>query len=111
MGKMSRDKGKSGEREVAEIIRSHGFEARRGQQFRGSPGSPDVIHSIPNIHIEVKRAERFNLYDALDQAHDESHAADTAVIFHRRNNKRWVVVLEAEAFLRMLRATTGARPS
>ena len=103
MGKMSRDKGKVGEREVAELIRSHGFEARRGQQHRGGPGTPDVIHSISSLHVEVKRTERFNLYDALGQAHDEASTADTAVVFHRRNNKRWVVVLEADAFLRITR--------
>ncbi len=103
MGKMSKDKGKVGEREVAELIRSYGFEARRGQQHRGGPGTPDVIHSIPGVHVEVKRKERFNLYDALDQAHDDSSTAETAVVFHRRNNKRWVVILDADAFLRMAR--------
>ncbi len=103
MGKMSRDKGKSGEREAAHLIRSFGFEARRGQQFHGGPESPDVIHSIPGLHIEVKRKERFNLYDALDKANDDASTAETAVVFHRRNNKRWVVILDAEAFLRMMK--------
>ncbi len=103
MGKMSKDKGKVGEREVAELIRSYGFEARRGQQNRGGPGTPDVIHSIPGLHVEVKRKERFNLYEALDQAHDDAGAAEMAVVFHRRNKKHWVVALDAHDFLRMMR--------
>ena len=32
-GPMSRNKGKVGEREVAELLRAHGFPARRGVQY------------------------------------------------------------------------------
>lgn len=102
MGKLSRDKGKVGEREVAELIRSYGFEARRGQQHRGGPGSPDVIHNIPNVHIEVKRMERFNLYEALEQAVSEAEPDDVPVVFHRRNLTQWVAVLDANHFLEIM---------
>ena len=53
----SRAKGARGEREFAAFMREHGYEAHRGQQFAGSADSPDVVHSIPGIHIEVKRVE------------------------------------------------------
>ena len=33
----SRRKGKVGEREFAALLRENGFDARRGQQFSGSP--------------------------------------------------------------------------
>ena len=33
MSKMSREKGKRGEREFCELLREHGFDARRGQQY------------------------------------------------------------------------------
>ena len=36
-------KGKVGEREFAELLRAHGFDARRGQQFAGGADSPDVV--------------------------------------------------------------------
>ena len=49
MSKFSRDKGKRGEREVALILREHGFEARRGQQYCGANGDADVVLSL--IHI------------------------------------------------------------
>ena len=100
MGKLSRDKGKRGEREVVELLKSHDFEARRGQQFRGGSDSPDVIHNIPGVFIEVKRTETMSLYPVLEKAKEEAGGA-VPVIFHRRSDKPWVVVLEAEAFLDM----------
>ena len=49
----SRNKGKSGELELAhELERLWGVSARRGQQFSGSPDSPDVVTGIPGLHIE-----------------------------------------------------------
>jgi len=67
MGKSQREKGKRGERELAGILRAHGYGARRGQQFCGADGSADVI-GLSGIHIECKRVERLNLQDAYGQA-------------------------------------------
>lgn len=103
MGKMSKDKGKVGEREVAELIRSYGFEARRGQQNRGGPGTPDVIHSIPNVHVEVKRTETLSLYKALEQAISDADGSEVPVVFHRRSRHQWVVILDAENFLELVK--------
>ena len=102
MAKLSRDKGKRGEREVVEMLKAYGFEAHRGQQFRGGSDSPDVIHDIPGVFIEVKRKETFSLYPALEKAKGEA-GGKVPVIFHRRSGKPWVVVLEAEAFLEIMR--------
>ncbi len=101
MGKMSREKGKRGEREVAALLKEYGFEARRGQQFRGGADSPDVVHNIPNVHIEVKLREKLSLYPTLEQALSETFDG-YPVVFHRRNGKRWVVVLYADDFLRVM---------
>ncbi len=68
MSKMSKEKGKHGEREVAELLRKYGFDARRGQQFSGGDGSPDVVHNIEGLHIEVKRTEKFDLESAMTKA-------------------------------------------
>lgn len=102
MGKLSRDKGKRGEREVAELLREHGFEARRGQQFKGTSDSPDVIHNIPNVFIEVKRRESLSLYPVLEQAKLEA-GANVPVVFHRRSDKPWVAIMYADDFLRVMR--------
>jgi len=39
----SREKGKRGERQWRDELRANGYTARRGQQFAGSPDSPDVV--------------------------------------------------------------------
>ena len=99
MGKLSREKGKRGEREVVALLKSRGFEARRGQQFRGGGDSPDVIHGMTGFFIEVKLKQQLNLFDVLDQAEDEKPDAEVALIFHRKDKKRWLVTLDAGDFL------------
>ena len=96
---MSRNKGKVGEREVVAMLKDYEFEARRGQQFRGGDDSPDIIHDIRNVHIEVKRTEQFNLYKAMEQAGEDKESNERPVIFHRKNGRKWMVVLEAEHYL------------
>lgn len=103
MGKMSKEKGKVGEREVAALLKSYGFEARRGQQFAGGGDSPDVVHNIPGLHIEVKRTEQLNMYAALEQADNDSKMGEYPVVFHRKNNQPWVVVMGAEEFLSLIK--------
>lgn len=102
MGKKSRDKGKVGEREVAEVLREHGWVARRGVQYAGGPDSPDVVAPSFPFHIEVKRTERFRLYPALEQAAEEAPEGAPPVVFHRPNHKPWVAVLRAEDLLDLL---------
>lgn len=63
----SGNKGAAGEREVAGILRGYGYKARRGQQYSGANGDADVV-GLPGIHIEVKRREKLNIYDAIDQS-------------------------------------------
>lgn len=103
MARMSRTKGKVGEREVAQLLRDHGFPARRGVQYHGGPDSPDVI-GLPGFHVEVKRVEAFRLYEALEQAKGERRPGDIPAVFHRPNMRPWVVVLEASDFLSLVRA-------
>lgn len=99
MGMMSKNKGKVGEREVADMLKSNGFMARRGQQFQGGTDSPDVVHDIPGVHIEVKRTEALKLWDAMAQATADKRPGEMATVWHRKNNKPWVVIMNAEDFL------------
>ena len=100
----SRQKGAAAEREVAEWLRSHGVEARRGVQFSGGPGSPDVCHALDRVHLEVKRTEALRLHEALAQAANDAPAGHTPVVLHRRNRGRWVAILDAEAWLALVRS-------
>ena len=98
---MSREKGKRGERQVAALFREYGFDAKRGQQYHGGPDSPDVI-GVPGLHIEVKRTERLNLYDALAQAKRDA-GEDLPVVIHRKNDSEWVVILSFDDFMKLYR--------
>lgn len=103
MGKMSRDKGKVGERELAALFRECGFDAKRGVQHKGGAESPDVVTSIDELHVECKRVESLSLYPALEQAERDAGLEKMPVVFHRRNKKPWVVILHAAEFLALLK--------
>ena len=100
MGKTSRDKGKRGERELAGQLRGYGYDCRRGQQFCGANGDADVV-GLPGIHIEVKRTEALRLYDAISQAKADAREGEIPAVFHRRNNCKWLVVMELEDFMKI----------
>lgn len=112
----SRRKGKVGEREFASLLREHGFDARRGQQFSGSPDSPDVVSdALAWLHVEVKRVQNLNLTDACAQAERDQtgsglNAAGAAkpkklawIVAHRRNHALWLITMRAEFFFQLLR--------
>jgi Holliday junction resolvase len=92
MGKMSKEKGKRGEREAAKALGEIGIEARRAQQFCGVAGDADLITSVEDLHMEVKRVERLNLYGAIEQADGDRKASQIPVVLHRKNGKPFVVI-------------------
>lgn len=94
----SRQKGKRGELELAKILRDFGFDARRGQQFRGGQDSPDVV-GIPGHHIECKRVEKLNVYEAMEQSERDA-GDDVPVVMWRRNGKRWLVIQYLDDYLK-----------
>lgn len=103
----SREKGKRGERELASVLRSLGFDCRRGQQFSGANGDADVV-GLPGIHIECKRTERLDLYGALAQAKHDVRDGEKPVVVHRRNNCQWVVVQPLDDWIEMYRESSEA---
>ena len=106
----SRQKGKRGELDHAHRLKNYGYEARRGQQYCGANGDADVV-GLPGVHIEVKRTERFKLYDAMEQAERDAKAGETPVVVTRRNNKNWLVCMKLEDFMEMYEGgkTNGKR--
>ena len=107
----SRSKGKRGELELAQWLRDvWGISARRGQQFAGSPDSPDIVHSLPGVHIECKRQERLVIENALDQAMRDKAPGTIGIVLHRRNRSDWVVSMwgkDATAFAWCLMKAMG----
>ncbi|HOX58242.1 MAG TPA: hypothetical protein P5205_19255 [Candidatus Paceibacterota bacterium] len=99
----SREKGKRGERQWRDALRAHGYMARRGQQFSGSPESPDVIcEELAWLHFEVKAVERLNIEDAMEQARRDG-VGKVPVVAHRRRFCPWLVTMDAETFFKFLR--------
>lgn len=94
----SREKGKRGERELANILRGFGFETRRGQQFSGANGDADVV-GLPGVHIECKRVEQLNVEKALQQAERDRRPGEVPVVMHRANGTEWKVTLRLEDFM------------
>ena len=101
-------KGKVGERELADFLRERGVRGARRYAQQGAGGSADApdISGLPGWHIECKRVEARSpgtIYDWLAQAErDAGPGGPTPVVFHRRNHKKWVVILDAEQFLALL---------
>lgn len=89
----SRQKGARGERELAGILRSYGYDTRRGQQYCGANGDADVV-GLPGIHIECKRVEHLNIYDAISQAKHDKKDDELPAVFHRKNESKWLVTME-----------------
>ena len=105
----SRQKGQRGEREAAAFLTEQGFPARRGQQFAGSPDSPDVVCPfLKGVHFEVKRTQRTDLYGWMAQAATDA-GNKLPVVLHRRNNAEWLAIIRAPDLLALLRDTNSLR--
>ena len=99
----SRRKGKEGELQFASLLREHGFDARRGQQFSGGADSPDVVSdALAWLHVEVKRVQNLNLTDACVQAEGDC-GGKPWIVAHRRNHAPWLITMRAETFFNFLR--------
>ena len=103
----SRAKGADAERELAKVISElFGISARRGQQFSGSPDSPDVV-AWPGVHIECKRTEKLQLYPAMEQAEREC-GDKVPVVIHRRSRDSWMLTVRLDRLKDLIDAATAA---
>jgi Holliday junction resolvase len=99
----SRNKGKRGELEVAHLLQKHGYDARRGQQFSGANGDADVV-GLPGIHIEVKRVEKLNVENAMDQSIRDAKEGEKPAVFHRKDRRKWLVTMPFDEWIEMYEA-------
>lgn len=106
----SKRKGNAAERELLSLLESFGIDARRNnQQYVGGIDNPDIAARVggTSVHIEVKRTERFRLYDALSQAQRDANGHAMPVVAHRANRHPWVVVMALEDFLTIAEGNTA----
>lgn len=97
----SKRKGNAGELELLHLLEAAGLSVQRNdQRFIGGMDNPDISLECggKRYHLEVKRAERFNAYEAMDQAIIDSNGKAVPVVVHRRNRRPWLVVLRLSDF-------------
>lgn len=97
MSKLSRDKGQRGQREVVELLRDIGYEAKNNPyQYRGAEGA-DVETDFP-FYPEVKFQNKLNIFGAIDQVINDNKTGKPYIIFFRKDHKEWHVALKWEDF-------------
>lgn len=102
VAKMSKDKGRRGERELAAKLREHGYDCRRGQQYAGANGDADVV-GLPGIHAECKRTERLDLSGAMSQSIADAREGEIPAVYHRKNNAPWLVTMRLDDWIGLYR--------
>ena len=98
----SRRKGAAGERELAHKLNDYGFDTRRTVQYNGKAedGQADLL-GLPSIHIECKRVEKLNLYDAMAQAIHDAKDGELPSVFHRKNHCEWLVTMRLDDWIKL----------
>ena len=113
----AKNKGANAEREVRDIMlryllpNGEPVKARRGRQFAGGEDSPDVAHNIKNLHLEVKRQEKFGpakARDALLQAQRDC-GENLPVVVWRQNRTEWVCLLSFTHLLELFGCKLGTQ--
>lgn len=85
-GKGGKAKGKGGELELMHILRDfYGYAVRRGDCFRGES---DLV-GLSGVHIECKRVERLNIYNAISDSKE--------IIINAEDGKGYFIPTKNEA--------------
>lgn len=111
----SRRKGAEYEREIAAELRAAGLSARRGQQYSGANGDPDVVvEDLPGYHLELKRrANRISVQDLhrfLAQADDDRNEEEIPVIIHRIDREESLVTMRLSDWIQVVTRPSSVQP-
>lgn len=83
-------------------MRDYGYDCRRTAQYCGNTGEADDVIGLNGIHCEIKRVQRLNIEDAMEQA--KRDAQDTLpVVFHRKNRSEWLVTMTLDDWIKLYR--------
>lgn len=94
-GSSARNKGKRGEREVANLLNERlGFEAFKRNIMQSRQGGCDLDTELP-VAIEVKRQQTLQLGPWIKQAREQGRSINkTPVLMYRRNNEDWSILVD-----------------
>lgn len=110
MGKInSKQKGKSGELEFAHECMKFGFEdVHRTAQTNGKlEHSLADCEGLDGIHIEVKRVERLNIDEAMEQSIRDlktKKEKKLPAVFHRKNRKPWKATMLFDDWVKLYKS-------
>jgi Holliday junction resolvase len=100
-GKMARNKGATGERELAAILTNElGFKVER-KLGQARDGGDDI--QIGKYRIEVKRRETLRPDAWAEQVEEACQPGDVPVVAYRRNGKPWRVIVPLDWFIKQVR--------
>lgn len=96
MSRSQQKKGRVGELELCRVLQEYGFPVKVGDPM--CFGSQPDLTGLKLIHVECKRTEAFRLYNALQQATNDSErfCDGLPTVFYRSNRKPWVVVMRLQ---------------
>lgn len=96
----SKSKGKRGELDLVEQLRTAGYaNARRTAQYCGNTGDAPDITGIDGLHIECKRREQIQDEVFLQQAEKEAKKGLIPIVMYRRDREQWKVCLRLNVFM------------
>ena len=100
-GRMSRNKGAAGERELAKILADElGIEVQR-KLGQDRDGGDDI--QVGKYRLEVKRREALRLDDWCEQIQAAAAPGEWPVVVYRRNGQPWRPVVPLELLIKAMR--------
>lgn len=103
----SQRKGRGGEIELSKILNDNGIPAAPGNAMNFGT-VPDVV-GVEGIHVEVKRVEKLNVHEAMNQSirDAEKFGDGLPALFHRRNRSPWLVTMRLDDWLKLYKGQTN----
>ena len=100
-GRMARNKGAAGERELAGILTDElGFEVKR-KLGQARDGGDDI--QVGKYRIEVKRREALRLDDWCEQIEACCDPREVPIVAYRRNGQPWRAVVPMAWLIKQIR--------
>ena len=101
MASHSRQKGRQGERELAEILTKYGFMCLRNEA--NGAGGEDLTHDIPGVWLEASRSEKISFPAKYRQAQKASKGK-VPIVIHRYNRQPWMVYMSLDYLISVWQA-------
>lgn len=105
----NRERGKRGERDARDAIRSV-WGLRGSYRAAQSAGSLSAdLGGTGDLHVEVKLRKSLAVYEFIEQAVRDAKDVKVPVVLMRRDRDEWLVMLRMSDTLRFIKALNEAR--